>query len=199
MLITIPRQDLCLAYANTRFWRGRETPTETLHTLSDLFGWLETSAGIRPWALRQLAARSCAGPADAARLLGSATTLREAQYRIFSALATDRRVVQKDFAVLQHALAAAPVRSQLVSSASGYAWEIESSLTSVTDLLAPVLWSAGDLITASARHRIRRCANDACLWLFLDESKNASRRWCDMAACGNRAKARRHYLKMTRG
>lgn len=199
MLISMPRQDLCLAYANTRFWRGLEVPTETLHTLSDLFGWLETSAGMSPRALRRLATRSWAEPADAARLLGSATTLREAQYRIFSALATGRRVAQKDLAVLQHALAAAPARSRLVSSASGYAWEIESSLTSMTDLLAPVLWSAGDLIAGSAPHRIRRCANDACLWLFLDESKNASRRWCDMAACGNRAKARRHYLKVTRG
>lgn len=199
MLISMPRQDLCLAYANTRFWRGRETPTETLHTLGDLFGWLQTSAGINPRALRKLAARSCAEPAGAARLLGSATILREAQYRIFGALATDRPVPQKAFAVLQQALAAAPVRNRLVSSASGYAWEIESSLTSVTDLLAPVLWSAGDLIAGGARHRIRRCANDACLWLFLDESKNASRRWCDMAACGNRAKARRHYLKITRG
>ena len=199
MLIPMPRHDLCLAYANTRFWRGRKAPTETLHTLRDLFGWLEASAGMSPRALRRLATRSCAEPADAARLLGSATTLREAQYRIFSALATDGRVPQKDFTVLQHALAAAPMRSRLVSSASGYTWEIESSLTSVTDLLAPVLWSAGDLIAGSARHRIRRCANDACFWLFLDESKNSSRRWCDMAACGNRAKARRHYLKMTRG
>lgn len=199
MLISMPRQDLCLAYANTRFWRGREMQTETLHTLDDLFGWLQTWAGINPRALRKLAARSCAESTDAARLLGSATTLREAQYRIFGALATDRPVPQKDFAVLQQALAAAPVRNRLVSAASGYAWEIEISLSFVTDLLAPVLWSAGDLIAGSARHRIRRCANDACLWLFLDESKNASRRWCDMAACGNRAKARRHYLKTTCG
>jgi predicted RNA-binding Zn ribbon-like protein len=34
------------------------------------------------------------------------------------------------------------------------------------------------------------------VWLFIDASKNATRRWCDMASCGNRAKARRHYLKL---
>jgi predicted RNA-binding Zn ribbon-like protein len=44
--------------------------------------------------------------------------------------------------------------------------------------------------------RVRRCANEKCLWLFVDESKNGTRRWCDMTACGNRAKARRHYLKI---
>jgi predicted RNA-binding Zn ribbon-like protein len=40
---------------------------------------------------------------------------------------------------------------------------------------------------------VRRCANDKCLWLFIDRSKAGTRRWCDMAACGNRAKAQRHY------
>ncbi|MGE0279443.1 MAG: CGNR zinc finger domain-containing protein [Rhizobiaceae bacterium] len=39
--------------------------------------------------------------------------------------------------------------------------------------------------------RIRICQN--CRWLFLDRSKNGSRRWCDMAVCGNRQKAKRHY------
>jgi len=40
-------------------------------------------------------------------------------------------------------------------------------------------------------HRVRICQN--CRWLFLDRSKNGSRRWCDMAVCGNRQKAKRHY------
>jgi len=199
MLISALRQDLCLAYANTRFWRGREAPTETLHTLGDLLGWLEATAGMNARALRQLAAWSCDEPVAAPRLLAAAAALREALYRIFSALATDRRMPQQDFAALRHALAAAPARSRLASSASGYVWELESPRPSVPHLLAPVLWSAGDLITGGARRRVRRCANDTCLWLFLDESKNATRRWCDMASCGNRAKARRHYLKVTRG
>ena len=199
MLISSLRQDLCLTYANTLFWRGREVPTETLHTLADLHGWLETSAGMNAKALRQLAAWSRDEPKAAARLLTGATALREALYRIFSALATGRRVAQQDFAALRHALAAAPARSRLASSTSGYVWELESPRPSVPHLLAPILWSAGDLITGGARHRVRRCANDTCLWLFLDESKNVTRRWCDMASCGNRAKARRHYLKMTRG
>jgi predicted RNA-binding Zn ribbon-like protein len=43
--------------------------------------------------------------------------------------------------------------------------------------------------------RVRECANNRCLWLFLDDSKNGTRRWCSMQACGNRAKAYRHYLR----
>lgn len=51
--------------------------------------------------------------------------------------------------------------------------------------------SALALLRPEAAPRIRICPN--CSWLFLDRSRNASRLWCDMAVCGNRSKARRHY------
>jgi predicted RNA-binding Zn ribbon-like protein len=60
-------------------------------------------------------------------------------------------------------------------------------------LLAPVLWSAGDLLAGPRLDRVRRCANPECGWLFFDDSRAGKRRWCSMQACGNRAKARRHY------
>jgi predicted RNA-binding Zn ribbon-like protein len=63
---------------------------------------------------------------------------------------------------------------------------------SVSELLAPVLWSAADLVLAPATAPLRCCANPQCRWLFLDTSKGATRRWCAMSACGNRAKVRRH-------
>lgn len=53
--------------------------------------------------------------------------------------------------------------------------------------------SALSLIEPERRARVRICAN--CGWLFLDRSRNGSRLWCDMAVCGNRAKARRHYRR----
>jgi predicted RNA-binding Zn ribbon-like protein len=43
--------------------------------------------------------------------------------------------------------------------------------------------------------RLRRCADDGCGWLFLDRSKNGSRRWCSSGDCGNRARGRRYYQK----
>ncbi len=53
--------------------------------------------------------------------------------------------------------------------------------------------SALALMQPQKAARIRICAN--CCWLFLDESRNRSRIWCDMAVCGNRQKARRHYRR----
>ena len=57
--------------------------------------------------------------------------------------------------------------------------------------------SALALLNPSLRSRVRVCAN--CDWLFLDRSRNASRIWCDMAVCGNRAKAKRHYRRSKAG
>ena len=51
--------------------------------------------------------------------------------------------------------------------------------------------SASDLLTSDAVDRVRECDNPECRWLFLDTSKNHTRRWCDMKLCGNRMKARR--------
>ncbi|WP_175416620.1 MULTISPECIES: CGNR zinc finger domain-containing protein [Agrobacterium] len=51
--------------------------------------------------------------------------------------------------------------------------------------------SALSLLASETRERLRICGN--CGWLFIDRSKNRSRIWCDMAVCGNRQKASRHY------
>ncbi|MCX5048200.1 MULTISPECIES: CGNR zinc finger domain-containing protein [unclassified Streptomyces] len=50
-------------------------------------------------------------------------------------------------------------------------------------------------LLSTASDRIRGCAHDACILHFFDTSRNGTRRWCSMAACGNRAKASRHYAR----
>src|ERR671930_579256 len=73
--------------------------------------------------------------------------------------------------------------------ANGFAWVAD-------DVLAPVVWSAAELLTSGPLERVRECpGDDTCGWLFLDTSRNGSRRWCDMRTCGNRAKARRYYRR----
>lgn len=56
---------------------------------------------------------------------------------------------------------------------------------------AGAVLSALSLLEPGKLSRIKICPN--CHWLYLDESRNRSRRWCDMSVCGNRAKAKRHY------
>lgn len=65
-------------------------------------------------------------------------------------------------------------------------------------LLIPIVESAADALILGELLRVRRCADPRCGRVFQDETKNGRRRWCDMATCGNRAKAARHRMKLHR-
>jgi predicted RNA-binding Zn ribbon-like protein len=172
------RPDLGLDFANTRFWRGSAESTETLRNPDDLRAWCR-SEGLpdRPW--------------DEAAL-ADALALREAVYRIFAAAAAGAGPAEGDLERLNAALAAAPARTRLRRRDGGYDWAVERLATAP---LAPVAWSAADLLTSPRLARVRLCANEKCRWVFLDDSKSGNRRWCSMSACGNRAKAHRHYAR----
>lgn len=198
-LIPAPRDDLCLAFANTLFWRGRAVPSESLGGTEDLLRWLAGNAKGSVDTIEMAGDWLHRHPKRAVALFAEAIGLREAIYRIFTALAASEPAAAKDLSLLNRMLAEAPPRDRLAQADDGYAWETKKADVSAAGLLAPVLWSAADLLTHADRRRVRRCANDACLWLFVDESKAGTRRWCDMSSCGNRAKSRRHYLKTRAG
>lgn len=63
-------------------------------------------------------------------------------------------------------------------------------------LVIPVVESAADALILGELTRVRRCADHRCQRVFFDNTKNGRRRWCDMATCGNRAKAARHREKL---
>jgi len=198
------RPDLCLEFANTLCWRGTAIPSERLHALADVVAW-----GAEMGCLPPEAARAATGWWDrrkprAEAAFAEAIALREVLFRLFSATAraAEPRVAEPraaDLAALNRWLAAAPARRRLRRAGADYGWEIEAAPRSVAGLLAGVLWSAGDLLAEPLRLRVRQCANPACQWLFLDDSKSGTRRWCTMRTCGNRAKARRHYHKVRKG
>ena len=63
-------------------------------------------------------------------------------------------------------------------------------------LMIPIVESAADALILGELPRVRRCADPRCARVFFDGTKNAARRWCDMATCGNRAKAARHRARL---
>jgi len=174
------RPDLCLEFANTQYWRGQASPTETLKAPEDLAAWLSgnVSKEARPLARRDFE---------------QAIEARETIYRVFDATTRGKPPAAPDLDALNALLAAAPARSSLRRERSGFAWDIEMRGSTALAQLAPILWSAGDLLTGGRLDKVKRCANPECGWLFFDDSRAGKRRWCSMQACGNRAKARRHY------
>ena len=182
-VLPAPDDDLCLAYANTRYWRGTAAPTEQLNSRDDLLQWAVATERLSPRMIAHLRAASIS--------LDDAIRLREAIFRIFAATAGGRQPPDDDLVALNAVLALAPPRRRLCVGG----WEIGTPDPSVSVLLAPTLWSAADLLVGTRLQRVRQCANPECGWLFLDGSKSGNRRWCSMSACGNRAKAHRHYQK----
>ncbi|MGA9869449.1 MAG: ABATE domain-containing protein [Acetobacteraceae bacterium] len=194
-LIAAPREDVCLDFVNTRCWRGRDTPTEELHGIDDLLAWTAGTGGADTPAVGACATQWRAHPREASAAFASAIALRETLFRLFAAVASHEATKPGDLAVLNAALSAAAPRSRMALRDGRFVWSAETARPGMAALLSPVLWSTSDLLAGPRRERVRQCANPQCRWVFLDDSKSGNRRWCSMAACGNRAKAHRHYLK----
>ena len=192
--IVAPRRDFCIDFANTRYWRGSE-PVETVHDFSEMVRWCDTNAMLGREAAERALQWSEKHGRDAAAIFDDAIALRETIYRICFALADGKAPEARDVAAINAALDRAPERRVLAHREKTFGWSIDRDALSPAGLLAPVLWSAGDLIVSPEVGRLRHCLNDQCGWLFMDDSKNGSRRWCSMQSCGNRAKAHRHYLR----
>jgi predicted RNA-binding Zn ribbon-like protein len=75
-----------------------------------------------------------------------------------------------------------------LTSAATWIWDDASSLDRV---LWPISSAAIDLLTSPLRDRIRTCESPTCDWLFIDSTKNGSRRFCRAGVCGNRTRVQR--------
>jgi predicted RNA-binding Zn ribbon-like protein len=122
-------------------------------------------------------------PADEKRLVDEAIALREAIYATFAAVAEHREPPPDALAELNRWARRLELAPDLT-----WRWVDPKAPEAV---LAPVVRAAIALLTHEHRERVHVCAADDCAWLFLDLSKNHTRRWCDMKQCGNRMKARR--------
>lgn len=173
-------------------WRG-SAPAESLQGLPDLFTWLASTKALPERAVAEFQRWFDAHPADAAIVFGEAIEIRETIYRLLRSAAA-LTPASEDLRRFNRVLSEVAPRAHLDRADGGFGWRIEARPTAA-GMLAPVIWSAADILAGPDSPRVRECANERCLWLFLDDSKNGTRRWCSMQSCGNRAKAHRHYLR----
>ena len=161
---------------------------ERLTSLDTAARWL-ADAAVVPDATPILALGRTAPARDAAlqRIIGTRTALRDVAHAVAHEVAPPAEAI----AEVNRALGARE-RIQLVAAADGVRLGHSHVGDPIDDVLAriaePIVREIGD----GHDDRIRICANDTCRWIFFDESRAGRRRWCDMATCGNRAKARRH-------
>ena len=100
-----------------------------------------------------------------------------------------------DLSALNAALREASARLEVAPSAGGFEWTWVLDEDELDRVLWPIVGSAANLLTSAELGRVRQCARRGCDWLFVDLSKNQSRRWCSMELCGSRVKSRRYYRR----
>jgi predicted RNA-binding Zn ribbon-like protein len=188
----------CLDLANTVDSRPTPKPRELLQTYEDLVDWGRQAGAIPEDAAPALLKAARHDPRAARSALRRARTIREAIFDLFAALAAGRAAPPPSLRVLNRALEETLRHLRLEPRGGELAWTWDTEGNALDRVLWPAVRSAAELASQDERRRVRECAAESCSWLFLDRSKNGSRRWCDMAVCGNRAKSRRHYAKTRR-
>lgn len=188
---------LCLDFANT-VGGSRSDPREYLIDYRALVRWGERVGALQPEDARALLGEAEDRPADAAGTLARARELRETIYRVYARLARGRPAEPRDLQALNESLVPVMAELRLVADEDGYSWRPVRRKGALDLMLGPIARDAADLLVSGDLERVKQCGGDDCDWLFLDASRNRSRRWCDMKDCGNRAKARRHYRRQKR-
>lgn len=191
-----PSAPSCLDFVNTVDWRTSGHPQDSLTSYADLVKWSRQAGVITEREARQLLREGASRPKEANTVFTRAVQMREAIYRIFSALAAARRPETADLDLLNDALSEALSRLRVRPGAEGFTWGWADADGALDRMLWSVARSAAELLVSDELERVRGCAGEGCGWLFVDVSRNRLRRWCDMKSCGNRAKARRHYERV---
>jgi predicted RNA-binding Zn ribbon-like protein len=181
---------LCLDFANTVDSRPTDEPRELLAGYDDLVEWSVQADAITPQTARRLRAKAARHPRRARAALARARTLREAIFAVFAAAVRGDAAPTAATETVNEHLSEAFANLGVARGTSGYEWRWEAE-DALERVLWPVVRSAAELLTSDRLDRVRLCAADDCDWLFLDQSRNRSRRWCDMTVCGNRNKVRR--------
>ncbi len=183
-----------LDFVNTLDWRFRTAgPEELLTTYEDLLQFAHQSNLLDAAAVRHLSA--AVKPMKANQVLKESKELREIMaallYKIIEGQAPPPKALER-LTQLFHA-AQTQQKFQWNQSRVDLSWSGSES-----DARLP-LWlltlEGCTLLSSNDLPKVRACGNAECRWLFLDTSKNHTRRWCDMKLCGNRIKARRYHAR----
>ncbi|HKP27290.1 MAG TPA: ABATE domain-containing protein [Dongiaceae bacterium] len=180
----------CLDFLNTTSGRGTTDRREHLHTYGDLLAWTHHAGLLSAEDTLALARLARGKPAGARRMLAQAVTLRETLHVVFEAT-VHRREVPADAVVRLNRFIAGTAKVTQLAPTKGLLWRWSSESRRLGRPLWPIIRCAADLLTAGPLNRVKMCSGQACGWMFLDETRNGRRRWCEMQVCGSRAKMHR--------
>jgi predicted RNA-binding Zn ribbon-like protein len=185
--------DLALDYVNTRTGPpGAPSSEDVLGDYAGFVAWARHVGIADDGDVRRLVRAADEDPRAAHRAFRRARDLREDLDQVFRSVAGGEPPPDAARSGLRDAAIDVLRRAELVRDETGYAWSWAGDRT-LAGPLGPVVQSAVDLLTAGPHDRLKACPG--CGFLFLDESKNRSRRWCSMDDCGAAEKMRRYVRR----
>jgi predicted RNA-binding Zn ribbon-like protein len=188
--------DLSLDFINTL--DNRVVPDrrkELIGSYRDLVDWAAQAGAISPTQRSTLQREAEAHPKDAAEVRAQAVELRECLYRLITAILRNRKAAADDLSAFNAYVSEALSHLELQAAPRAFRIGWPQTRHDLRSILWIIARSASDLFTGDDLKDVRECGADTCRWLFVDRSKNHSRRWCDMKTCGNRVKARKFYRR----
>jgi len=194
VLMRQPKANLCLQFSDTVEYRNNKERDEHLVSFESLVAWSVEKGAIGRQEATKLSHAAKVRHVDSSTFK-RALELREAIYRIFSAVAHGKMPLDPDLMALNGVLADASVTHHVTRKGDRFEWEWDVDNTPQSLLLWPIAKSAADLLTSEELNRVRECANEeeGCGWVFMDTTKSRTKRYCSADGCGNRAKVRAWY------
>jgi predicted RNA-binding Zn ribbon-like protein len=191
--------DVSLDFVNTVGSRLTGHPGEYLVSYEDLLDWSRQAGLLALEETEGLFRQATLDPEGAREALSRALALREAIHRLISAHIAGESHDENDLSALNRELSISLSHLRVLPEDGSYTWGWDRSgdegKTPLDSPLWPVAQSAAQLLTSEKLGRVKICAGEGCGWVFLDESRNSSRRWCDSRDCGNRERVRRHLAR----
>lgn len=189
-------EELCLDFINTEALQ-QDDRVDLLGSFDDLMAWFVEAGVVDAVQAKALARRTLAGGGDGgARALREARQFRGVLREMVERLSEGRTSVpQATLDQLNRSLRAREGYSEVVRTKDGYDTRFRPRLDEPAHLLVAIAESAARLLSEGDRSLLRKCQNPRCILYFYDTTKNHRRRWCSMAACGNRAKVAAFYQR----
>jgi len=186
-------KNLCLDFVNTKILRNGEL-TNLLRSFDDLLSWLIQAGVIATDEAEQLSKR-WDGKRQSSEALDRAWELRTSLHRMAERLSTGKAAQPEAVALINELLRHQAGYTELKKKKGVFEKEYKAQFSDPIQLLVPIAQSAADLLCYGDPNLIKKCESDSCVLFFYDASKNHSRRWCSMTACGNREKVAAHYRR----
>jgi predicted RNA-binding Zn ribbon-like protein len=183
----------CLDFANTAGGHTKIREVERIPTYQDVVNWAEFAAIVTGGEARSIVQAAKAKPGVAERQVEEMHVFREALHRLVAAISSGQPIAAKDFGKVRSVITEAIGVAEIARQEEAFLWTADVTAPGLGTVLTRVALSAHDMLTREKPSQLRIC--ERCTWLFIDRTKNQTRRFCRQDACGAKARTERFYQR----